>query len=359
MPLEGDASADVVVIGAGIAGCAVAYALARAGTSVIVLERDRIACAASGRNAGFLLAGVAENWVAARRRFGDDVAARVWRVTLTNRALIRATAERERIECDLAWNGSEQQSGDDGEWVEIRASAEQLRALGHRATVHDAERRVVFEEDGELHPVRFVRGLADAAERHGARFHEGTTVTRVRAGSVTTATGTVTAGAVVSCTNAYTRHLLTNSRIAAVRGQMLATAPVAERLFRRPVYAHRGFRYWRQTRDGRVLVGGWRNTSLDVEVGEDATPTDRVQSHLGAFLAEHGVRARVTHRWAGIMGFAHDGLPYIGRHASGVYILAGFTGHGNAFAVAGSEIVASLIRSGTHPDADLFDPERP
>ena len=108
-----------------------------------------------------------------------------------------------------------------------------------------------------------------------------------------------------------------------------------------------------------MLVGGWRDTAMEVEVGEDATPTDRVQRHLDAFLAEHGVRAPVTHRWAGIMGFSHDGLPYIGKRASGVYMLAGFTGHGNAFAIAGGEIVASLIRTGHHPDADLFDPDRP
>jgi hypothetical protein len=38
---------------------------------------------------------------------------------------------------------------------------------------------------------------------------------------------------------------------------------------------------------------------------------------------------------------------------------AGFTGHGNAFAIVGGEIVASLIRNGRHQDADLFDPERP
>lgn len=359
MALEGDASADVAIIGAGIAGCALAYALARDGASVIVLEREGIAGAASGRNAGFILAGVAESWVAACRRFGEATARRVWRVTVTNRTLLRAIAERERIECDLAWNGSEQHSGDHEEWAEIRESAERLRTLGHRIAVHEPERRVVTEEDGEMHPVRFVRGLADAAERRGARFHEGTTATGVRAGSVTTAAGRVSASAVVACTNAYTRRVLPDARVSPVRGQMLATAPLAERVFRRPVYAHRGFRYWRQTRDGRVLVGGWRDTAVEDEVGEDAAPTARIQAHLDAFLAEHGVRARVTHRWAGIMGFAHDGLPYIGRRADGVYMLAGFTGHGNAFAVAGSEIVASLIRYGTHPDAALFDPDRP
>ena len=49
------------------------------------------------------------------------------------------------------------------------------------------------------------------------------------------------------------------------------------------------------------------------EIGEDETPTDRVQRHLDAFLTEHAPDAVVTHRWAGTMGFSADGLPYAGE----------------------------------------------
>jgi glycine/D-amino acid oxidase-like deaminating enzyme len=357
--LEGDATADVAIVGGGIGGLSVAYALAREGVRPIVLERDRVAGAASGRNAGFILAGVTESFVAACRRYGPLAAQRIWRVTVTDRVLLGAIVRRHGIPCDLAWNGSEQLAGDEAEWQEIRESARELGAHGVRVSL-DVERcSAVFEDDGEMHPVRFVRGLADAAEALGARIHEGTAATSVEADRVVTSGGTVRAGAVVVCTNAYARHLLDDVRIAPVRGQMLATAPVAARLFPRPVYAHRGYRYWRQTREGRVLVGGWRDTAVDDEVGEDAVPTDPIQRHLDAFLAEHDVRAPVTHRWGGIMGFSHDGLPYVGKRSDGIYVSAGFTGHGNAFAVAAGEIVASLIRSGRHPDADLFEPGRP
>lgn len=357
-PLFGDLTVDVAVIGAGIAGLATAYALAREDLRVVVLERDRVAGAASGRNAGFVLAGVAENYVAACRRYGDARAARVWRVTTTNRVLLKAIVARHRVDCDLAWNGSLQQAGDDEEWQEIRDSADRLAAVGVRVSLDDAARAACYAEDGEVHPVKLVRGLASACEERGALIFEGTSVTGVRPGGVTTGGGAVTAGAVVVCTNAYSEPLLWRSRIVPIRGQVLATAPAPERVFPRPVYAHRGYRYWRQTAEGRVLVGGWRNTAFDEETGTDARPTQTIQRHLDAFLAEHGISAPVTHRWAGIMGFSHDSLPYIGRRADGIYMNAGFTGHGNAFAIAGGEIIASLIRRGQHPDADLFDPER-
>lgn len=357
-PLERDASADVAIVGAGIAGLSVAYALAREGLRPIVLERDAIAHAATGRNAGFVLAGVAENFVAACRRFGAEPAARVWRFTVTNRVLLGALARRHRIDCDLAWNGSVQLAGDADEWQEIQESARALGGHGVRVSLDPASCSACYEDDGELDPVRFALGLAAVSEGLGARIHEGTTVTEVRSDGVTAARGSVRAGAVVVCANAYSEHVLPRSRVVPVRGQMLATAPLAARVFPKPVYAHRGYRYWRQTADGRALVGGWRDTAVDEEVGEEARLTERIQRQLDAFLAEHGVRAPVTHRWGGIMGFSHDGLPYIGRRADGIYIHAGFTGHGNAFAVAGGELIGALIRSGRHLDADLFDPER-
>lgn len=357
--LRGDLTVDVAVIGAGIAGLSTAYALAGSGVRVAVLERGRIAGAASGRNAGFVLAGVAENYVAARRRYGAERAARVWRVTTTNRTLLAAIVRRHRIDCELAWNGSLQLAGDDEEWAEVQESAAELATRGVRVTVQPDERAAWYQEDGEVHPVKLVRGLAVAAEERGVRIHEDTAVTAVRADSAAAAGGTVRAAAVVVCANAYSDALLPHSRVVPIRGQMLATAPLRERVFARPVYAHRGYRYWRQTAEGRVLVGGWRNTAFEKETGTEMRPTDAVQRHLDAFLVEHGIGAPVTHRWAGIMGFSHDSLPYIGRRSDGIYVNGGFTGHGNAFAIAGGEIVASLIASGRHPDADLFDPERP
>jgi glycine/D-amino acid oxidase-like deaminating enzyme len=138
---------------------------------------------------------------------------------------------------------------------------------------------------------------------------------------------------------------------------MLATAPAGP-VFARPAYAKRGYQYWRQRADGRVLVGGWRDTAVDEEVGEEERTTVGVQAHLEAFLREHNIDAAITHRWAGTMGFSHDALPYVGHTGPRLFVCGGFTGHGMAFAPASAEIVATLVRGAAHPDADLFDPSR-
>jgi gamma-glutamylputrescine oxidase len=355
-PLDRDVTADVAVVGAGVAGVATAYFLAAAGAKVVVLEARDVAEAASGRNAGFLLAGVAENFVAASRRYGKQRASRIWRFTQRTQTLVRSLVAENRIDCELRWNGSDQIAGDDEEWREIEASARRLSSEGVAVSLDPSARCATYAQDGELHPVRWVRGLAAAAVDKGARIHTATRVRAIAASSAVTSAGTVTAGAVVLCTNAYTAHLA-SSRVRPVRGQMLATEPAVP-VFARPAYANRGYRYWRQTGDGRILVGGWRDTAVDAEVGEAEVTTDVIQRGLDEFLREHRITARVTHRWAGTMGFSHDALPYIGRIAPGTFVCGGFTGHGMAFGPASAELVATLVRGGTHPDAQLFDPSR-
>ena len=356
-PLDQDTSADVAIVSAGIAGIATAYHLARAGVKPIVLEARTVAEAASGRNAGFLLAGVAENFVAATRRYGEDRALRIWRFTRHNQELVREIVAREAIRCDLAWKGSAQIAGDDEEWSEVRESADRLGTESVRVRIVPGERAAIYEDDGEFHPARYVRALAGAAVAAGARIYDGTRATAVTKGEVRTDHARVNAGAVVVCVNAYSQHLVP-LRVRPVRGQMLATAPVGRAVFDRPAYANRGYRYWRQRADGRLLVGGWRDTAADEEVGEEERTTPKIQERLERFLRERSPEATVTHRWAGTMGFSHDALPYVGRLDSGVFVNAGFTGHGMAFATATGELIADLVRGKNRSETDLFAPER-
>src|SRR5256886_9912950 len=190
-------TADVAIVGAGIAGIATAYHLARAGAKPVVLEARTIADAASGRNAGFLLAGVAENFVAATRRYGEDRALRIWRFTRHNQELVREIVAREGIACDLAWNGSAQIAGDDEEWAEVRESADRLRKESVRVLIVPEERAAIYEDDGEFHPVRYVRALAGAAGAGAGRRYDGTPAVAATESGVPNQRAPVPAGAPV------------------------------------------------------------------------------------------------------------------------------------------------------------------
>jgi gamma-glutamylputrescine oxidase len=130
------------------------------------------------------------------------------------------------------------------------------------------------------------------------------------------------------------------------RGQMLSTAPLGAMLYPRPTSAHWGYRYWRQTPDLRLVIGGWRDTDLDGETGYDDRATEPIQRAIEQGLAEI-VAGDVTieRRWAGTMGFARDGRPLVGwldatHHLA---ICAGYTGHGMGMAAGCTLELADLL----------------
>src|SRR5712691_13405160 len=88
---------DILVIGGGIAGTSVMYHLARRRISAVLVESRHLAFGASGRNAGFLLAGVADCYAEAVRIFGREKAREVWHVTNENHDRMLEAVEGDHV----------------------------------------------------------------------------------------------------------------------------------------------------------------------------------------------------------------------------------------------------------------------
>jgi glycine/D-amino acid oxidase-like deaminating enzyme len=334
---------DVLVIGGGITGVSLMHHLRARGTQSVLVERAHLAAGASGRNAGFLLAGVADSYADAVRTYGRSRARDIWQMTLENHnRMIEAIAGQPVGYRRL---GSATLASGEKEAALLEESAQLLREDGFVATWDG--RRLVNPRDGEVDPAAVVGALARQAPVGAIR--EGVNVTAIEANGadVTARSGTseCRAGCVILATNAYTPLLLSQVAIQPRRAQMLASAPDAARLSDLPTYSHFGYRYWRQLTTGQVLVGGWRDTAYEVEVGYDERPTAGIQAHLDAQLKSMGAEAPVTHRWAGTMGFTESGLPLVGPldGMKNVYICAGFNGHGMGFAfISAKKLVDSI-----------------
>jgi len=168
---------------------------------------------------------------------------------------------------------------------------------------------------------------------------------------------------VVIATDGYTRGLLPelDAAIAPTRGQVIVTEPLARSLFPCPHYARHGYDYWHQTPEGRIVAGGFRDKAVDHEHTAEEALTPVIQGHLERFVAELvGKSPAITHRWAGIFGTTEDRLPLAGRvpRHDGVWVAAGYSGHGNVLGLACGDLVARAILGDTSAELAVFDPAR-
>jgi gamma-glutamylputrescine oxidase len=345
----------VVVVGGGVTGCAAALRLAEGGLKVPLHEARVIAGGASGRNGGFALRGGAAPYHVTAESLGRPQASRLWR--LTEEALDRL----ETLAGDaFRRTGSLRLATDEEEAGELRVEYEQLRADGFAAEWRDEPlggrfRAAVFHPtDAALQPARSVRRLAATAAESGAEIREHSRVESL---------DEIDAAHVLVATDGYPSGLLgqLEGLIIPTRGQMIATEPLPERLFECPHYGRHGFDYWQQDPDGRILAGGFRDTTLASEFTTEEETTAAIQGALESFVAELiGRPVAITHRWAGLFGLVLDFLPAVGRvpGTDRVWVAGGYSGHGNVLGLLCGELVAEAILGRPAPELAWFDPAR-
>ena len=354
-PLQGPA--DVEVVGGGITGISAALTLAQAGRRVRVREARSVASGASGRNGGFALRGGAMAYDSARDWLGPEAAADYWRLT-------EAYVDRmgELGGGAFRRTGSLRLAGGD-ERDELQAEYEALREDGFAAEWRDelpeplADRfpaALFHPGDAVLQPARLVRRLALAAAAAGVEIRE-----HDRVGDLEE----LEAETILVATDGYPSGLLgeLEGLIIPTRGQMIATEPLPERLFPLPHYGRHGFDYWHQDREGRLIVGGFRDADMDTEFTAEETTTERIQGALDSFAeALLGRKPVVTHRWAGVFGLVPDLMPVVGRHPGreGLWIAGGYSGHGNVLGLMCGDLVARAIGGDPHPLLERMDPAR-
>src|SRR5579871_5157344 len=315
-------SPDVLVIGGGVIGCAIAHALARGGASVLLVDRGALGGEASGAAAGVLaVAG------------GGDEGPRL-ALRRASRALFPALAAALRedtgIDVELVEDGMLEVLLDDAD--EAAASArlahrrvqgfpvERLDAAALRAAepaVHPAARGALFfPDDGRVTSERLVAALAAAARRRGAELiaglevhgveRAGERIARVRAGAQW-----VTPGTVVLAAGAWAARVpgvAPGLGVEPVRGQMLALRPAA------PLCRHvlaRGEAYLVPTPRGEVLVGSTADAAGFAR-GVTLAGLARLAGHAAA-LAPSSSAAPVLRTWSGLRPHVPAGGPPIGR----------------------------------------------
>jgi len=364
--------ADVLIIGAGLAGLSTAYWLNKKDPNldVRIVDKGTIGHGASGRNAGFITCGSTEHFSRMTSAYGEDKATQIWKFTEENHQLLLGEFGKETLAnlCEYRNLGSWTLASTPHEVEVIQETASRLQDKGVNVRWFSkdyVEAKMLCEgflggafyaDDGEIHPVKLLHHLYDNSGL--AMFYPNEEVFEIKETeeglNVLTTSMSFTTSSVVIATNAWSAQLdpFFQDKIAPTRGQIIVTEPVEP--FLEPSYCSFVLDYFRQLVDGRVLIGGFRNADVEKEIGFSDEINPLINQKLERFLSEHFPILRgkkIDHRWSGVMGFSADGYPMIGSLPGnpGVFYSVGFTAHGLGFTFNTSRLLVDLMLEGKDP----------
>ncbi|HEX3397382.1 MAG TPA: FAD-binding oxidoreductase [Steroidobacteraceae bacterium] len=371
--VRGEVSADVAVLGGGIAGCAAALHLAKRGYRVALLEARGIAYGASGRSGGQTIFGFSVSQQKLEREVGREDAHRLFDLSIEALELTQSLIREHGIDCDYRPNHlhlalKPRHVRELEQWVrELHDDYgyESARLLS-RAELHEHVRSdrylagLLDPRSGHLQPLKYTQGLARAAEAAGAVIYENSEVLRYADGAevrVHTAEGTVRCAHLVLCGNAYIGAVAPAlaRRILGVGTYIIATEPLGEERARGLLPSNAAVAdinwildYFRRSRDHRLLFGG-RVSYSSVQPPRLAESMRKRMLRVFPSLAD----IKVANAWGGYLDITLSRAPDFGRLAPNVYYLQGFSGHGMALAGLAGKLVAEAV-AGTAERFDVF-----
>ncbi|MEU6408030.1 FAD-dependent oxidoreductase [Microbispora sp. NPDC046933] len=376
-PVDGDISVDLAVIGGGFTGLWSALRAAERDhcRDVLLVEGDRLAEHATGRNGGFCEASLTHGERNGRRRWPSEYE-ELRELGLRNLDEIEQTIEKYGIDCGFTRSGT----------LVVATRGHEVAEFGpgtpgflDRDAVRDLVRsptylagRLIPGESAVVDPARLAWGLAATAERLGVRIAEHTRVLRMkREGDrvvLHTERGRISARQVVVATNANTSLLRRNrAAIVPVYDYVLATEPLSpEQLgsigWEQPFGisdSGNQFHYYRRTQDDRVLWGGYDaiyHYGRSIKRGHedrDQTYEKLALQFFETFPQLEGVR--FTHKWAGVIDTCSRFCAFFGSaHGGRVAYATGFTGLGVGASRFAADVMLDLL-SGRQTERTRLD----
>ena len=373
--LEGEAEADVAVVGGGYTGLWTALALRERDPSlrVAVLEQEVVGWGPSGRNGGFVH-GFWTQLASLREMLGDADALRLARAGSAILPGIRAFCETRGEDVWLREAGYLKVSAAPAQDAALDRLLDATRALGvedrvvpltgdevaERVRSARFRRGVWLPECATVQPARLARALRRAALAAGVEVYERTRVTKLRAGSpnvLETPHGRLLAPEVVVAANAWmTGWKPVARRLTNFGSYVVLTEPVPELLEEigwsggEAIADCRMFVHdFRTTDDGRVLMGSGSGPigfggAVDRRFTADAPTAGRAEAALRKLLP--GLAgARVERSWGGPIDVSADHQPFFGTvPGTRIHYGVGYSGHGVGPAWIGGRVLASLVQ---------------
>jgi len=376
-PVEG--RFDVAVIGAGFTGLNAARRLARAGVTVAVLEASHVGAGGSGRNGGHLNNGIAHGYADAVAHLGPERARALYHAYDRSIDMIAELIKEEGLSCDFRRAGKLKLASKPGHVAGLRANQELLarevdpetRWLSKDALTGEIgsdafHGAMLSEKSAMMHMGRYLHGLAEATQRHGARIWENAPVTgRSRSGTgwtLDTPRGQIKAERMIAATGAYSAQVPGaplghfRKRMIPMASFLIATRPLSPAEVAATLPGHRTCvtsrligNYFRLSPDNRLIFGGRARFSARSDQRSDAK-SGRILRAAMAEIFPHLAGIQIDYCWGGLVGMTRDRFPRAGQ-ADGMIYGMGYSGHGAQLSTLLGQVLAdqAMGRTDTNP----------
>ena len=373
--LSGYTEVDACIVGAGLAGLSTALELARRGRRVCVLEAERVAWGASGRNGGFVSPGYSSGFQQIARRVGHDRARELYRLSIEGAEAvadniaaldIRDVSRTDGI-LSVARHEATASLAAHRDWLEqefnyrleFRSRAQVQASLSSARYFQGLYNPNAFH----LHPLNYARALAREIERLGGNVCEDSRALEIARERglrvVATAGGRVRCKEVVIACGGYTDTLVPALKRSSlpIATYVMLTRPEKGLIGRaiRTTAAigdhRRAGDYYRLVEGGERILWGGRITTRTSEPRRLARLLQRTMVSTYPQLETLQVDAA----WSGLMAYARHLMPQIGRLGEDLWYCTAFGGHGLNTTAIGGRVVAEAI-TGQSDRYRLFEP---
>ena len=379
-PLTASITADVCIVGAGIAGLSVAYHLARAGRSVVVVDDGPVGGGETGRTTAHISNAFDDRYYEMEKLFGAEGARLIADSHTEAINVIERICTSEKIDCGferldgylIAGEPEREETLRDEYAACHRAGLVNVELIDHAPLPFDTGPALRFPNQAQFHPLRYLDGVVTAIRRDGGRVYCGSHVNAIagaKDGKRATVTaeggGSVTCDAIVVATNSPVNDWVQmHTKQAAYRTYVIGARVPKESIPRVLLWdALDPYHYVRlagASTDGRtdvLIVGG-----EDQKTGQ----YDDDDQEQCFFALEHWARERfptiesIAYRWSGQVMETVDGPAFIGRNPGDedIYIVTGDSGQGMTHGTIAGVLISDLILERPNDWIELYAPSR-
>lgn len=361
-PLSGTVETDVCLVGGGLAALSCAQELLKMGKKVVIVEAQKIAWGASGRNGGIVFPGFARGQDYIEQRLGLEAAREMFDLSLEGVEMVRRNIDDKQLEGVAKTQGILSLIRYDDADAVKRHCDDMRRKYDYELDYIDRDEMADYSNSGRyyqgsmdnsafhFHPLNYCLGIAGLIVERGGKIFENSEVLDMQLDGgtkiVTTQNGSVEAEHVVLCGGGYAGRVYDkiNKSILPIATYVITTEKLGGRLgdlvkTKAAIIDDRmASDYYRIVDDDQLLWGG----RITAKTTEPARLVELMKADLCDVYPELK-DVKIDIAWTGLMAYARHRMPYIGQVKPNVWSCTAFGGHGMNTAPIGGRMIAEAI----------------